>query len=250
VVTYDLKHNEANAERNRDGTDDNRSWNHGYEGETDDAEINAARQRTARNMMATLLLSAGVPMITAGDEMGRTQQGNNNAYCQDSPVSWLDWHTEETWGNQINLTRRLLQLRADHPVLRKPDFRSHREVTDDAGNGLARSEVAWFSEHGTEMTIDQWHDSGRHTLGQYVSDADEAFLIFVHGGSGPVVLTLPGQPWATGWRIAAHTGLDSELPHRAMDAGSTITVPAHTVVLEDSSTRMKLPVARLRRYSS
>ena len=89
LVTYDLKHNEANGERNRDGTDDNRSWNHGYEGETEDAEINAAGTAQHANLMATLMLSAGVPMITAGDEMGRTQNGNNNAYCQDSHISWV-----------------------------------------------------------------------------------------------------------------------------------------------------------------
>ncbi len=231
VVTYDLKHNEANAERNRDGTDDNRSWNHGYDGETDDEEINSARQRTARNMMATLVLSAGVPMITAGDEMGRTQNGNNNAYCQDSPASWVDWHTQVDWADQLALTRTLLKLRADHPVLRNPEYRSHRELVDDQGNGLGRSDVAWFSEHGTEMAIEHWHDAGRRTLGQYVSDADEAFLVFVHGGWSPVVLTLPGQPWASSWTIAAHTGLRAELPHKPLLAGSSITVPAKTVVV-------------------
>jgi glycogen operon protein len=231
VVTYDLKHNEANSERNRDGTDDNRSWNHGYEGETEDGDIVAARQRTARNMMATLLLSAGVPMLTAGDEMGRTQLGNNNAYCQDSPTSWVDWHTQEDWADQLTLTRTLLELRAKHPVLRPKQFRTHREVVDDAGDGLGRLEVAWFSEHGTEMAIEHWHDSARRTLGQYVSDADDAFLIFVHGGAEPVALTLPGQPWAGQWTVAAHTGLDSELPHRTMASGSILTVPAKTVVV-------------------
>ena len=231
VVTYDLKHNEANSERNRDGTDDNRSWNHGYEGETEDEAVNAARQRTARNMMATLLLSAGVPMITAGDEMGRTQDGNNNAYCQDSPTSWVDWHTRHEWADQATLTRTLLKLRAEHPVLRNPEFRSHNELVDDQGRGLARSEVAWFTEHGTEMAIEHWHDPGRRTLGQYVSDTEEAFLIFVHGGYEPLELTLPGQPWAARWTIKAHTGLDSELPHKGILAGSIITVPAKTVVL-------------------
>ncbi len=241
VVTYDLKHNEANSERNRDGTDDNRSWNHGYEGETGDAAVNAARQRTARNMMATLLLSAGVPMITAGDEMGRTQGGNNNAYCQDSPTSWVDWHTADEWAAQLDLTRELLTLRAEHPLLRNPQFRSHREVVDDDGDGLGRSEVAWFSEHGTEMTIDQWHEQGRRTLGQYVSDPNEAFLIFVHAGFEPIVLTLPGQPWASEWTIAAHTGLDKELPHRPMSAGSTVTVPARTVVVLHGDVLAHLP---------
>ncbi len=133
VVTYDLKHNEANAERNRDGADDNRSWNHGYEGETDDPEIIAARQRTARNLMATMLLSAGIPMILAGDESGRTQGGNNNAYCQDSPVSWVNWYEQEEWSAQEELTRTLLKLRAEHALLRPEQWRYHGEVTDNAG---------------------------------------------------------------------------------------------------------------------
>ncbi|MFT3862586.1 glycogen debranching protein GlgX [Micropruina sp.] len=241
VVTYDLKHNDANSERNRDGTDDNRSWNHGYEGETDDPEVNAARQRTARNMMATLLLAAGVPMITAGDEMGRTQNGNNNAYCQDSPTSWIDWHTTDEWPGQVALTRTLLKLRAEHPVLRNPRFRAHREVVDDSGVGLGRTEVAWFTEHGTEMAIEHWHDSGRRTLGQYVSDVDDAFLIFVHAGDSPIVLTLPGQPWAGRWTIVAHTGLDNELPHRPMAVGSIVTVPAKTVVVLRAAVLGHLP---------
>ena len=231
VVTYDLKHNEANAERNRDGTDDNRSWNHGYEGETADVAIIAQRHRTVRNMMATLLLSAGVPMITAGDEMGRTQGGNNNAYCQDSPTSWVDWLGSEDWADLKLLTRRLLALRAAHPVLRPEGFASHDEVRDLDGNSLGRTQVAWFSEHGMEMGIEHWHDPHRRTLGRYVSDRSDAFLIFVHADPNPVELTLPGQPWASGWRIEAHTGLSGELPSRPLAPGSQVLVPGRTVLV-------------------
>ncbi len=229
LTTYDLKHNEANTERNRDGTDDNRSWNHGYEGETDDPGINAARRRSTRNLMATLLLAAGVPMITAGDELGRTQGGNNNAYCQDSPVSWLDWN--DSWTDQLDLTRTLLRLRRDHPVLRPGDFRRHYEITDNEGNGLGRTSVAWFSERGSEMTLDDWHDQGRRTLGMYVSDRDEAFLVVVHSGDVPIGLTLPDEPWAVGYTVAAHTGLPGELPEEELRAGSELSVPGRTVVL-------------------
>ncbi len=238
IVTYDLKHNEANAERNRDGADDNRSWNHGYEGETDDPRIVASRQRTARNLMATLLLSAGVPMILAGDEMGRTQGGNNNAYCQDSPVSWVNWLTREDWAAQEELTRTLLKLRAEHRLLRPDRWRYHGEVTDAAGHGLGRSPVAWFTESGTEMTTDQWHDPGRRTLGMYLSDRSEGFLIWFHAGWDPIELSLPGAPWARGFRVMAHTGLPTELPRKRLAPGSTITLPGRTVAVLAAEVRI------------
>ncbi|MCW5953926.1 MAG: glycogen debranching enzyme GlgX, partial [Propionibacteriaceae bacterium] len=229
LTTYDLKHNEANAERNRDGTDDNRSWNHGYEGETDDPEIIAFRQRTTRNMMATLLLSAGIPMITAGDEMGRTQRGNNNAYCQDSPVSWVDW--TDTWPGQLDLTTTVLKLRAEHPLLRPTTFRHRQEILDAAGAPTGRASIAWFSESGAEMTVEQWHDGGRRTLGQYLSDSDEAWFVLVHAAGEPVVVTLPDEPWASSYTVAVHTGLPEELPTGTIAAGETLVLPGRTVVV-------------------
>ena len=244
VVTYDLKHNEANAERNRDGADDNRSWNHGYEGETDDPVIIAARQRTARNLMATMLLSAGVPMITAGDEFGRTQGGNNNAYCQDSPISWLDWNAEHQWACQFELTRTLIRLRAEHPLLRPDNWRGTGEVHDATGRGLGRSTVAWFNESGLEMTIANWHDPGRHTLALYLSDAEEAFLIYVHAGSDPAEVTLPGSPWATSYQVVAHTGEDHELPRKRLPADATVAIPARTIAVLSAKVRTSaVPVA-------
>ncbi len=237
VVTYDLKHNEANQERNRDGTDDNRSWNHGYEGETDDAAIIASRQRTARNMMATLLLATGVPMITAGDEMGRTQNGNNNAYCQDSPLSWVNWHTQEAWSDQVALTRTLLKLRAEHPVLRAANFRYHTAVRDAAGHSLGRVELAWFTEYGTEMSNEHWHDGGRKTLAMYLSNIDEAFLIWFHAGWDPIEVALPGEPWSAGYQVVAHSGQPGELPSKAVAPGTPVLIPGRTVVVLKASVR-------------
>nr|WP_282005037.1 glycogen debranching protein GlgX [Propioniciclava sinopodophylli] len=235
VVTYDLKHNEANGERNRDGADDNRSWNHGYEGETDDEAINAARRRTMRNMMATLLLSSGMPMVLAGDEMGRTQQGNNNAYCQDTPLSWVHWTDGEEWDDQFQLTRTLLALRAQHPILRPAHFRSRQEVVGDHGEGLGRTESAWFNEHGTEMTIGDWHDGARRSLGFYVSDTTDAFYLFFHAGHEPVTVTLPGEPWSSGYRIVAHTGTPDELTQRSLAPGRHLVVPGRTVVVMEAT---------------
>ena len=189
-MTYNVKHNGANGESNRDGSDDNRSWNCGVEGETDDPVIIALRHRQAGNMMATMIMAAGLPMITAGDERGRTQHGNNNAYCQDSPLSWMHWDTEADWEDLQELTRRLLRLRAEHPVLRRTRFRHGEPVLDARGEPTGRKNLAWFGGGETEMTAADWHDPHRRTLGIYLADDDadrnhdDAFLIWLHGGAG------------------------------------------------------------------
>src|SRR5262249_19707145 len=145
--------NEANGEQNRDGTDDNRSWNCGAEGETADGAVQALRVRQVRNLMATLLLSTGVPMITAGDELGRTQGGNNNAYCQDSPVSGLDGSLLERpeWRELADLTGRLIRLRREHPVLRQRAF-----FSGQAAGPAGQRDLAWFTTRGREMTEADW----------------------------------------------------------------------------------------------
>src|SRR5215207_1264113 len=143
LVSYNEKHNEANKEGNRDGTDDNRSWNHGVEGETDDPEINAARDRQQRNFLATLLLSQGTPMMLGGDEFGRTQGGNNNGWCQDSEISWFDWSLVERNAEVLAFTKRLIALRRAHAVFRRREFLFGREVE---GSGLP--DAAWFGADG------------------------------------------------------------------------------------------------------
>lgn len=231
VVTYDLKHNEANGERNHDGTDDNRSWNHGFEGETTDPEINAARRRTVRGMMATLLLSWGVPMILAGDERGRTQGGNNNAYCQDNTVAWVDWSDDQAWTDVRVLTQQLLRLRAKYPALRPSSYRHGDEVQDASGGGLGRKDIAWFSPSGHQMRVDDWHNGELRTLGMYASDVNDAFLVFVHGGPDPVDVVLPGQPWSSGYTVQAHTGEPKEFPRRGLTPGTSLTIEGRTVVI-------------------
>ncbi|MEV6973702.1 glycogen debranching protein GlgX [Kitasatospora sp. NPDC093806] len=211
LVSYDRKHNEANGEANRDGTDDNRSWNHGTEGEpTDPADptapaVAALRRRQLRNLTATLLLSAGVPMITAGDEFGRTQGGNNNAYCQDNEVSWLDWSLldDPAWRGLYAFAGRLVRLRRAHPVLRQRAFFSGRAAAPGG-----RSDLTWFTPLGKEMTEADWFTptaalgmllsgtamSGRDRYGRRL--LDDSFLLLLNAGPEPLAFTLPGEPWA------------------------------------------------------
>ncbi|MCL1839014.1 MAG: glycogen debranching protein GlgX [Propionibacteriaceae bacterium] len=231
LVSYDLKHNEANAERNHDGTNDNRSWNHGWEGESTDPELNRSRQRTARNMMATLLLSTGVPMLTAGDEKGRTQAGNNNAYCQDSPLSWVDWYDLPNWDSMTALVQVLLALRKAHPVLRSADFRARRPIHDTQGRDLGRSETAWFNEHGTEMVDEQWHDSARKILGLYLSDLSSGFLIYFHAGSEPLSVKLPAAAWGSSFRAVVHTADRDELSEQPLQPESEFIFPPRCVAV-------------------
>ena len=160
LVSYDSKHNEANGESNRDGTDDNRSWNCGAEGPTIDPEVLALRGRQSRAILTTLLLSFGVPMLLGGDELGRTQGGNNNAYCQDNEISWVDWSAIDT--DLLLFTRSLVAFRRSHPV-----FRRRRFLT-----GIEASELGWFTPAGTSMTQADWDDRNALALGVYLDGSD------------------------------------------------------------------------------
>ncbi|WP_217428288.1 glycogen debranching protein GlgX [Microlunatus speluncae] len=237
LVSYDGKHNEANGEHNADGADDNRSWNCGHEGETDDPGVTGLRHRQARNLMATLLLASGTPMITAGDELGRTQQGNNNAYCQDSPLSWVHWDTEADWRDLGDLTRELLALRADSPIFGRPGFRHSEPILDARSRPTGRKNLAWFGGGAQELTDAEWDDGARRTLGMYLADDtpdrdhDEAYLIWFHSGADQVEVELPGDPWAKGYTVLAHTGVEGELPEELIDSGHRLTLPGRIVVL-------------------
>ncbi|WUJ41130.1 glycogen debranching protein GlgX [Streptomyces sp. NBC_00386] len=242
LVSYERKHNEANGEGNRDGTDDNRAWNGGTEGESADDGLRALRRRQLRNLLTTLLLSTGVPMLVAGDEFGRTQRGNNNAYCQDNEISWVDWSLldDPGWRALFELTSRLIALRHAHPVLRRRAFFSGRAHSAD---GLR--DLAWFTARGTEMTERDWYAPAA-TLGMYLSgrdipgrDArgapvvDDSFLAVLHAGDRPASFDLPGAPWAAAYEVVVDTSREDQtaapaLTHRA---GTAITVPARSVLL-------------------
>jgi glycogen debranching enzyme len=190
LVSYDVKHNLGNGEQNRDGADTNRSFNHGAEGPTTDAGILATRRRAMRNLLGTLLLSAGIPMITAGDEFGRTQRGNNNAYCHDSPLTWLDWDHAEWQRDLFAHVQRLIRVRDENPALRPIRFARLGERTPSA------SVMEWYDEHGETMSIDRWTDPSHRTL-QYVATSTpeteeiNRILLVVHGSEVPIEVTLP-----------------------------------------------------------
>lgn len=232
LTSYDVKHNEANGEDNRDGSDDNRSWNHGVEGPTDDPEVLAARRRSRRNLLGTLLLSAGTPMLTAGDEIARTQHGNNNAYCApiDGDDSWLalDWDLDEHQRDLLATVAHLTALRREHVVLRPWRFRR----PDEARSG--RPTLVWFDEHGEAMTIDLWHDPHRRVLQKYRVSPEEHgrdMLLVVNGAANDVQVTVPdvGRPFELVWDSVWErpTGHEPVTVH----GGTVTTVPGLSVRL-------------------
>ncbi|MDR1265475.1 MAG: glycogen debranching protein GlgX [Propionibacteriaceae bacterium] len=233
LVSYNVKHNEANRESNRDGSNDNRSWNCGAEGETGDPGVNALRQRQARNLLTTVVLAHGTPMLMAGDEMGRSQDGNNNAYCQDSPISWVSWDPEKTWPEMIDFTSRLTDLRAGHPALRPDCFLTADEVTDATGQGLGRPQLAWLNGYDGVMKESDWHDGGRRLLGMYCSTAEESVIVWFHAGADPIPLTLPGAPFGHNYHLLLHTGVADELPTPAATLlpGDQLDLPGRTVAI-------------------
>jgi glycogen operon protein len=239
LVTYERRHNEANLEPAGDGTSDNRSRNYGVEGPTDDPKVRSLRVRQVANMLTTLLLSTGVPMITAGDEMGRTQQGNNNAYCQDNEISWVDWSPDPEWAALTPLVATLIQLRRTHPVFRQRHF----FVGQPAVPG-GRKDVAWFSAEGAEMRPPQWWDPARRTLGLFLAgDAirsrhrdgtrvtDDSFLLWLHADEHPTTVGLPDHGvWATQYEVLVDTG-HPERARSSLAAGARLTLAGRSCVL-------------------
>jgi isoamylase len=236
LVSYDHKHNQANGEHNRDGDNDNRSWNCGVEGETDDPAILELRSRQVANLLVTLLLSTGVPMLRAGDELGHTQRGNNNAYCQDNEISWLDWDSVDSFPSYVELVSRLLALRRAHPVLRQQTFFHGLAV---APGGI--KDVAWFAGSGAEMTEAEFRARGTHSIGMYFSGlgisargphgelvTDDSFLLLLHAGDEPWPVTLPAAPWASSYVVELRT--DGE-PGAALGSGEPLELAPRSAAL-------------------
>jgi len=242
LVSYNHKHNEANGEDNRDGSDDNRSWNCGVEGPTDDPGILALRARQRRNFLTTLLLSQGVPMLLAGDEMGRTQQGNNNAYCQDNEISWVDWAVRaEDDQELLDYVRALIKLRAEHPVFRRRRFFRGQTVR---GGRQRLGDIAWFTLAGEEMTGDDWDAGFVKSLtvflnGRAISEPDrrgeriqdDSFLLLFNGSEQDLVFTIPPRRYGQRWAKALDTARPvADFEHDTpVKPGDVITVINHSL---------------------
>ncbi|HEY0643232.1 MAG TPA: glycogen debranching enzyme, partial [Nocardioides sp.] len=236
LVSYNEKHNEANGEDNNDGESHNRSWNHGVEGPTEDPEILEARAREQRNFIATLLLSQGVPMLLHGDELSRTQDGNNNTYAQDSEISWVDWSRADK--PLIEFTAAVAKLRAEHPTFRRKRFFTGSTVR--TGDGERLNDIVWLGLDGEPMEDDDW--GGANAIGMYLNghgiagkDArgatitDDHFLLYFNA-DGPAQLTLPPEEYAAAWDVVIDTGGDADAD-ATLQAGATFELPTHSLVV-------------------
>ena len=232
LVSYNEKHNEANGEGNRDGNNDNRSWNCGVEGATDDPNIQALRAKQKRNLLATLLLSQGVPMMYAGDSVGQTQSGNNNAYCQDNEISWLNWNLQPQDRDLLTFIQRMLNLRKRHPIFRRRHFFQGRPI-----KGANVKDVLWLNPGGKEMTEDEWRDPAVRCVGMFLSGqgldetdergrrlSDENFLLLLNAHHEDVGFTLPSTCPCTRWSAWMDTSRDGGLrAGDAYDAGAALS---------------------------
>jgi isoamylase len=240
LVSYDAKHNEANLEENRDGTDDNRSWNCGVEGPTDDAAINALRARQQRNFLLTLLTSQGVPMLLGGDEFGRTQRGNNNAWCQDNEVSWFGWEWTNDQRALVEFTRRLVALRREHPVFHRSRFLEGR---GKPGSDLP--DVWWMRQDGRRMTQRDWRDGGLSAIGVFLNGeeipstnprgepvADDSFLLLFNAHHDAIEFKLPTRRFGSRWRFELSTAEpEADAGARSYVARGSVPVEARAALV-------------------
>ncbi|MGH8418210.1 MAG: glycogen debranching protein GlgX [Pseudomonas sp.] len=237
LVSYNDKHNEANDEDNQDGSNDNRSWNHGVEGPTEDPEINALRLRQMRNFFATLLFSQGTPMMVAGDEFARTQHGNNNAYCQDSEIGWVDWEWDEDGKALHSFVQRLIKLRLKYPILRRGRF-----LVGDYNEELGVKDVTWLSPSGEEMTIEQWEDANGRCLGMVMDGraqetgirrrgSEATMLLIVNSHHEGVNFTLPEVPEGVNWISLIDTNQPEIRGKEHFEFGTEYTVTPRSLLL-------------------
>ncbi|AZA11738.1 glycogen debranching protein GlgX [Corynebacterium gerontici] len=242
LVSYNEKHNSANGEGNRDGESHNRSWNCGVEGETDDERVLKLRERQRRNFLTTLLLSLGTPMIAHGDEMARTQHGNNNVYCQDNELSWIDWQQADENDKLVEFTKRLIRIRQNHPVFRRRRFLAGGPL----GADVRDRDIAWLTPAGRLMTQDDWGFAFGKSLmvylnGQAITETDmrgqrledDSFILMFNAYHEPITFTLPGEQYGPSWKLIVDTDQETGHPGVASvtPAGGTIKLPPRTSML-------------------
>jgi glycogen operon protein len=239
LVSYNERHNENNGEENRDGESNNRSWNCGFEGATEDPSVNVLRARQKRNLVATLFLSLGVPMLLAGDELGRSQQGNNNAYCHDDEISWLDWDRVDS--KQLEFTRQIIEFRKQHPVFFRRKWFQGKSI-----RGSDVHDLAWFRPDGEQMSDEDWGAGFAKSLGVFLNgdeipgvDAagrrilDQSFYLIFNAHWEPVEFVLPAEIWGQSWTRVLDTR-NGDAPaeddwQRA--AGTKINIESRTLVV-------------------
>ena len=242
LVSYNDKHNEANGEDNRDGESHNRSWNCGAEGETDDPEVLDLRARQRRNFLTTLLLSQGTPMLAHGDEIARTQGGNNNVYCQDNEIAWMDWSRLEEASDLHDFTRRLIELRRDHPVFRRRRFLAGGALGDEEHG----REIAWLTPECTLMTQDDWNTPfGRALMvfldGEAIAEpdargqrvVDDSFLLMFNAHYEDIDFTVPGAEFGDEWEVVVDTTepLGVREDAEPVQPGAAVTVGQRSTVV-------------------
>lgn len=251
LVSYNEKHNEANGEGNRDGESNNRSWNCGVEGPTNIPDVNDLRQRQMRNMFATLLFSQGIPMICGGDEVARTQQGNNNAYCQDNEISWTNWHLDKGRKELLAFVSKLIHLRLDHPVLHRRRFFTGREPGDDSNT---IPQVEWFDHTGSIMDMDGWQNTHAFSMMIYLNGSDipevdwygnrmvdNDFILIFNAHYEPIMFTLPDERYGRKWQLVVDTHNPNE-PALSYEAGFMITAQSRSFLMLMSAKKPKKPM--------
>jgi isoamylase len=242
LVSYNQKHNEANEDNNKDGADNNDSWNMGAEGPTDDQAINALRERQMRNFLATLMLSQGVPMLAGGDEVARSQRGNNNGYCLDNELTWYDWNLDEPRKRLLEFTARLIHLRSSHPNLHRRKFFQDRPIRKE-DEDIVEMDVAWFNTDGKQVSDETWHTAWNRAVcvllnGQTLQVTDEegkpvidnSFLLIVNAAQDGVEFTLPPCQTSGQWCQFMSTE-DIEDPFRGKDATNKVIVGGRSLLL-------------------
>ena len=260
LVSYNEKHNEANGEGNRDGENNNHSWNHGVEGPTDDPKIIELREREKRNFMVTLLLSQGVPMICAGDEISRTQQGNNNAYCQDNPISWIDWNLDDRKKSLLEFTTKLISMRKAHPNLRRRKYFQDRQISPaktgtEKVDGLDVRDICWYRPDGKEMTEDEWNAGwvrclGLRLSGRTLNDVDrygepyrdDTYLICLNPHHEHIKFFMPACTTGCAWEMLLDTANKGEEEIKVTKTGEDYDIWQHSAVVFREATHKEEPL--------